>query len=84
MTVSWHSNIDNPPIFSVESAQSIFQPKGLLFLESSLFGFGTSLQLHNDGHFLGCVSLATSIDGGIFLNLAFDPVVDIEPRVKER
>jgi hypothetical protein len=47
-------------------------------------GFGTSLQLHDQRTFLACVSLATSIDGGVFLNLAFDPIVYIEPRVEER
>ena len=47
-------------------------------------GFGASLQLHDHRHFLACVSLASSIDGGVFLDLAFDPVVDIEPRVEER
>lgn len=47
-------------------------------------GFGTSLQFHDHRSFLACVSLASSIDGGVFLDLAFDPVVDIEPRVEER
>ncbi|HEY5945803.1 MAG TPA: hypothetical protein VIV40_09940 [Kofleriaceae bacterium] len=47
-------------------------------------GYGVSLQLHESRHFLASVSLASSIDGGVFLDLAFDPVFDIEPRVEQR
>jgi hypothetical protein len=47
-------------------------------------GYGISLQLHSDRNFLGSVSLASSVDGGVFVDLMFDPAFDIEPRVEQR
>jgi len=47
-------------------------------------GYGFSLQLHDVRRFIASVSIASSIDGGVFFNLAFDPVFDIEPRVEDR
>lgn len=47
-------------------------------------GYGMSVQLHDRGSYLGGFSLATSIDGGVFLNLELDPVFDVEPRVEQR
>jgi hypothetical protein len=47
-------------------------------------GYGLSLQLHDRGSFLAGFSVATSIDGGWFLNLELDPVFNIEPRVEQR
>lgn len=47
-------------------------------------GYGVSLQLHSDRQFLATVSIASSLDGGVFVDLAFDPVFDLEPRVEQR
>ena len=47
-------------------------------------GYGISFQLHADQRFLASVSLASSIDGGVFVDIAFDPVFDLEPRVEQR
>lgn len=47
-------------------------------------GYGVSLQLHRRHNFLGAVSLASSIDGGVFLDLIWDPVFEVEPRVEQR
>jgi hypothetical protein len=47
-------------------------------------GYGMSLQLHVNRHFIAAVSVASSIDGGVFVDLAFDPVFDIEQRVEQR
>ncbi len=47
-------------------------------------GYGVSLQLHRHHGFLGAVSLASSIDGGFFIDLIWDPVFDVEPRVEQR
>ncbi|HEY5924175.1 MAG TPA: hypothetical protein VIV11_21000 [Kofleriaceae bacterium] len=47
-------------------------------------GYGMSLQLHSHSRFLASVSLASSIDGGFFIDFAFDPVFDLERRVEQR
>ena len=47
-------------------------------------GYGTSLQLSWGHHFVGAVSLASSVDGGAFLNLVLDPIYEPEPRVRQR
>jgi hypothetical protein len=47
-------------------------------------GYGVSLQLHSHRKFLGSITLASSVDGGFFVDVAFDPVFDIEPRVEQR
>jgi hypothetical protein len=48
-------------------------------------GYGITLQFHNHRRYVAGVSLASSIDGGVFLDLTFDPVFDaLEPRVEQR
>lgn len=47
-------------------------------------GYGIALQLHSNRSLLATISVASSIDGGVFVDLAFDPVFDIEPRVEQR
>jgi hypothetical protein len=41
-------------------------------------GFGAGLQLHSQETFYARAQIATSIDGGVFLNLSFNP--EFEPR----
>jgi hypothetical protein len=47
-------------------------------------GYGLSLQAYTTNTFLLRASLASSIDGGVFLDLAFDPVFELDPRVERR
>jgi hypothetical protein len=47
-------------------------------------GFGVGLEIYTDRAFIARGNVATSIDGGVFFNLAFDPVFDLEPRVERR
>jgi hypothetical protein len=54
------------------------QPKDLRL------GYGMSLQVHSEKRFLASLQLASSIDGGFFVDIVFDPVFDIRPRVEER
>jgi hypothetical protein len=47
-------------------------------------GYGIGLEAHTDKSFILRTMLATSIDGGIFLNMAFDPVFESDTRVERR
>lgn len=47
-------------------------------------GFGIGLEIHTENTFIARGHIATSKDGGVFFNLAFDPVFDLEPRVERR
>ena len=51
-------------------------------LEDIRVGFGGGLQFHSATSYLGRLSLASSIDGGIFFNLSLDPVYDPTARVE--
>jgi hypothetical protein len=43
-------------------------------------GYGLGLELHDSGGFVFQTSIASSTDGGVFLNLSFNPVFDARPR----
>jgi hypothetical protein len=47
-------------------------------------GYGVALEGHTRKTFLIRASLASSIDGGVFLDVALDPVFDLDPRVERR
>ncbi len=47
-------------------------------------GFGGSLQLHGGRRYIAGLTLASSIDGGFFASLTFDPVFDYDPRSERR
>jgi hypothetical protein len=47
-------------------------------------GFGGSLQLHGNRQFISGLTVSSSIDGGVFLNLTFDPVFDYDSRGERR
>lgn len=47
-------------------------------------GYGASLQLHSSRQFVAGLSVASSVDGGLFVNLTFDPVFDYDPRAERR
>lgn len=47
-------------------------------------GFGLAVEAHSADDFVLEASLGSSIDGGLFFNLAFNPVYDIQERVRRR
>ncbi|MEO8704442.1 MAG: BamA/TamA family outer membrane protein [Kofleriaceae bacterium] len=47
-------------------------------------GYGFGLEAHTDKSFLLRSSIATSVDGGLFLNIAFEPVTELGARVERR
>jgi len=47
-----------------------------LSLDHLRCGFGAALDVHGDSYFLTQISVASSIDGGIFFNLAFNRAFD--------
>jgi len=47
-------------------------------------GYGIALEGHSHRSLLARVSIASSIDGGVFFNLYLDPISEIEPRVRRR
>ncbi len=52
--------------------------------DSVRVGFGVGLEFHTDRSYLMGLSVASSIDGGIFLNFNFDPAFDTAPRTGRR
>ncbi|HEY5927739.1 MAG TPA: BamA/TamA family outer membrane protein [Kofleriaceae bacterium] len=55
-----------------------------LSLHNLRVGYGAGVQLVDDRRFLAGVSVATSIDGGVFVNLVLDPIYEPEPRVRQK
>jgi hypothetical protein len=55
-----------------------------LTLEGMRVGYGLGLDLHHGGDFVTELSLASSIDGGFYVNLSFNPVYDLDERVRRR
>jgi len=45
-------------------------------------GFGGGLQLHSQKSFLARFDLSSSLDGGLFFNVSFDPVYDTRARME--
>jgi hypothetical protein len=76
---------------SYEVTASMFVDAGRVYsgideltLEGMRVGFGVGIELYNSNSFLMRGSLASSRDGGAFLNLSFDPGRELEPRVERR
>jgi hypothetical protein len=55
-----------------------------LHYEDLRLGYGVSLQMHMSRRFLSGISIASSVDGGVFVDFSFDPVFDIDPRVEQQ
>jgi hypothetical protein len=51
-------------------------------IEGIRVGYGLALDAHTDKSFVVRTTLATTIDGGMFVDLSFNPVFDLEPRVE--
>jgi hypothetical protein len=47
-------------------------------------GYGIAIEAHNPDSFMLEASLGSSVDGGLFLNLSFNPVYDLHDRVRRR
>ena len=47
-------------------------------------GYGFGLVIQHGGDFISELSIASSVDGGMFLNLAFNPIYDLDQRVRRR
>lgn len=47
-------------------------------------GYGVGLDARTRSSFLFRTSVASSLDGGVFLNLSFEPVFDVDTRVEKR
>jgi outer membrane translocation and assembly module TamA len=47
-------------------------------------GYGVGLEAYTETSFVIRASVASSIDGGLFFNIAFDPAFELDPRVDRR
>jgi hypothetical protein len=70
---------------------SVFVDAGRVFpsltdlsLDGLRCGYGISLEVHDTNDFFLRGSVASSIDGGVFVNVSFDPVFDVERRTVRR
>jgi len=55
-----------------------------LTLSGLRMGYGLSIEGHDPDTFVFEASLGSSIDGGLFVNLSFNPVYDLHDRVRRR
>jgi hypothetical protein len=55
-----------------------------LDLDGLRVGYGVGLDVHTWTSFLLRGTIASSIDGGVFLDLSFEPVFDLDGRVEQR
>jgi hypothetical protein len=61
-------------------AGRVFPSLDDLTLEDMRVGYGVGLELHSYNRYLLEGTIASSIDGGVFFNLSFNPVLDQQPR----
>ncbi|HEU4733396.1 MAG TPA: BamA/TamA family outer membrane protein [Kofleriaceae bacterium] len=65
-------------------AGRVFPGLGDLALDHMRVGYGVTLQGHTTQAFAVEGSLSSSVDGGVFLNLSFNPVFNLDERVRRR
>ena len=65
-------------------AGRVYPALGELSLDHLRMGYGFAIEGHRVESFLVEASVGSSIDGGLFLNLSFNPVYDLEQRVRRR
>ncbi len=65
-------------------AGRVYPSLDAIALDDVRVGYGIGLEAHTNDSFLFRAILATSVDGGVFLDLAFDPVFDLPSRVERR
>ncbi len=70
--------------FTFVDAGRVFRELEHAEAEDVRVGFGGGLQLQTDHSYLGRISLASSIDGGLLFHLSFDPIYDPKARVERK
>jgi AAA family ATP:ADP antiporter len=65
-------------------AGRVYPSAAELSLDGLRCGYGLAFELHDTNDFFLRGSVASSIDGGVFVNVSFDPVFDIERRTVRR
>jgi hypothetical protein len=65
-------------------AGRVFPSVSALELDGLRVGYGTSLQLHQQRRFIASINVSTSIDGGVFFDVAFDPIFHLESRLEQK
>jgi hypothetical protein len=55
-----------------------------LTLDGLRWGYGLALEGHSDTSLAARISIASSSDGGVYVNLYLDPVSYVEPRVRRK
>jgi hypothetical protein len=65
-------------------AGRVFPSLDQLSLDGMRVGYGASIEGHTVKSFVGEASIASSIDGGLQLNLSFNRVFDIDERVRRK
>lgn len=65
-------------------AGRVYPSLDAITLDDTRVGFGASLQLLQSRQFFAGVSVGSSIDGGVSVNLVLDPVYEPEPRVRQK
>lgn len=65
-------------------AGRVYDAPDAVTLSGMRVGYGFALELHTEDSFVLETSVASSIDGGLLFSLAFDPVFDMQERVRRR
>lgn len=65
-------------------AGRVFPDIHQLSLDNLRVGYGAALEAHSINSFVFEASIASSIDGGLFLNLSFNRTFDIDERVRRK
>jgi hypothetical protein len=65
-------------------AGRVYSGLDALTFDDLRLGYGAAVQIVERRRFVAGVSVASSIDGGLFLNLVLDPVYEPEPRVRQK
>lgn len=65
-------------------AGRVYRSLDALTLRGLRAGYGLAVEAHSASSFVVEASVGSSIDGGLFLNLSFNPVYDIQERVRRR
>jgi hypothetical protein len=76
---------------SLTASASLFVDAGRVYasleqleLDGMRLGYGAALELHDAKGLIVRGSLASSVDGGVFLSLSFDDVFELDDRVERR
>ena len=65
-------------------AGRVYRAASELSLDHLRVGYGVAIEAHSDERFVARLSLASSIDGGVFVDVSLDPVFDIAERGADR